>query len=85
MADAEQDQGGARDGDGAAPRIEVQCLSCGRRGAFASDALPGTSLVQITRRLRCSECGSRAVRATAVRTPRDLARLLRARMTDPPP
>ena len=65
------------------PRIEVQCLSCGRTGSFEGDdaRVRDTPLVQLTRKLRCSACGSRAVRATSVRTPRDLARLLRARMS----
>jgi DNA-directed RNA polymerase subunit RPC12/RpoP len=64
------------------PRIEVQCLSCGRFGSFEGDDIRvrGTPLVQLTRRLRCSACGSRAVKATTVRTPRDVAKLLRARM-----
>ena len=63
-------------------QIEVQCLSCGRFGRLGSDdrRVADTPLSQLTRRLRCSECGSRAVKATTVRTPRDLARLLRARM-----
>lgn len=64
------------------PRIEVQCLSCGRHGAFEGDdrRVSHTPLVQLTKRLRCSACGSRAVKATAIRTPRDVARLLRSRM-----
>ena len=68
--------------DAAAPRIEVQCLSCGRTGRFdeADERVSGSSLVQLTKRLRCSECGSRAIKATSVRTPRDLARALRDRM-----
>lgn len=76
------------DGDehraGAAPtqRIEVQCLSCGRFGSFDGDdsRVSGTPLVQLTRRFRCSACGSRAVKAMTVREPRDVAKLLRARM-----
>jgi DNA-directed RNA polymerase subunit RPC12/RpoP len=69
-------------GAAATPQIEVQCLSCGRTGSFASDdsRVSGTPLVQLTRRFRCSACGSRAVKATSVRTPRDLAKLLRTRM-----
>lgn len=64
------------------PRIEVQCLSCGRFGSFEGDdrRVSGTPLVHLTKRLRCSACGSRAVKATTVRTPRDVARLLRSRM-----
>lgn len=63
-------------------RIEVECLSCGRRGSLdGEDArLAGAPLVHLTRRLRCSECGSRAVKARAVRTPADLARMMRDRM-----
>ncbi len=63
-------------------RIEVQCLSCGRAGSFdAEDSrVSGASLVQLTKRFRCSECGSRAVKAASVNTPRELARRLRARM-----
>ncbi len=66
------------------PRIEVQCLSCGRHGSFNGDdrRVAGSPLVQLTKRLRCSECGSRAVKAQAVRTPRDVARLLRGRMNE---
>lgn len=65
------------------PCIEVQCLNCGRFGCFEADdaRVRGTPLVQLTKRFRCSACGSRAVRATSVRTPRDVARLLRARMS----
>ena len=65
------------------PRIEVQCLSCGRIGSFDGDdeRVRDKPLVQLTKRLRCSACGSRAVRATSVRTPRDIARLLRSRMS----
>ena len=65
------------------PRIEVQCLSCGRVTSFASDdrRVFGTPLVELTKRLRCSECGSRAVKATSVRTPRDVARRLRTALT----
>jgi DNA-directed RNA polymerase subunit RPC12/RpoP len=62
------------------PRIEVQCLSCGRVAALDDAGLVGSPLVSVTRRLRCSECGSRAVRAARVRTPQDVARLLRSRM-----
>lgn len=64
------------------PRIEVQCLSCGRLGSFAGDdrRVSGTPLVHLTKRLRCSACGSRAVKASAVRTPQDVARQLRSRI-----
>ncbi|NNM71402.1 hypothetical protein [Enterovirga aerilata] len=62
--------------------ILVECLSCGRRSAIGrdDDGLGDIPLVQLTRRLRCSECGSRAVKAARIETPRDLARLMRARM-----
>lgn len=68
-----------------AARIEVQCLSCGRFGSFAGDdqRVAGRPLVELTKRLRCSECGSRAVRAQALRTPRDLARILGGRLGQP--
>ena len=68
---------------GERPRIEVRCLSCGRVGSLegGDERVRGTPLVHLTRRLRCSECGSRAVQAKEVRTPRDVARLLRTRMS----
>lgn len=71
---------------GDTPRIEVQCLSCGRFGSFEGDdaRVRGTPLVRLTKRLRCSECGSGAVRAKAVHTPRDVARRLRSRMRSGP-
>ena len=63
-------------------RIEVQCLSCGRAGSFDGDdrRVAGTPLVHLTKRLLCSECGSRAVKAVVVRTPHDLARRMRKRL-----
>lgn len=65
-------------------QIEVQCLSCGRLGLLEDDGrAAGTPLAQLTKRLRCSECGSRAVKARTIRTPRDLARLIRSRMDEP--
>ena len=78
---------------GEAP-VVVECLSCGRVSSLAGDALPPLPLVELTRRLRCSVCGSRAVRAArseaadmpgrasgqGIATPRDLARLVRSRM-----
>ena len=69
--------------DGDVSRVEVQCLSCGRFGAFEGDdsRVRNTPLVALTKRLRCSACGSRAVKATSVRTPQDIAKLLRSRMT----
>lgn len=68
--------------DAEAERIEVQCLSCGRIGLFARDdgRLGGEPLVALTKRFRCSECGSRAVRANALGTPRDLAARLGERL-----
>jgi DNA-directed RNA polymerase subunit RPC12/RpoP len=61
--------------------VLVECLSCGRRSAITrEDGYEDLPLVQLTRRLRCSECGSRAVKAARVETPRDVARLMRARM-----
>lgn len=80
MTDVDPDRPASED----VPRIEVQCLSCGRHGSFAGDdrRVAGTPLVQLTRRLRCAACGSRAVKAVATRTPRDIARALRRRMTE---
>lgn len=68
----------------ARPRIEVECLSCGRQGSFDGDdrRVCGTPLATLTRRLRCSACGSRAVKATAIRRPEDIARRLRRRMDE---
>lgn len=59
----------------------VECLTCGRTTTLGPEAgLDGLPLVQLTRRLKCSECGSRAIKAARVETPRDVARLIRARM-----
>jgi DNA-directed RNA polymerase subunit RPC12/RpoP len=50
-------------------RIDIECLSCGHRGSLAQRELPqyglaeDTSLVLVTKRLVCHECGSRSVRA----------------------
>jgi DNA-directed RNA polymerase subunit RPC12/RpoP len=61
--------------------VLVECLTCGRRSAMGRDeGVEDIPLVELTRRLRCSECGSRAVKAARIETPRDLARLMRARM-----
>jgi DNA-directed RNA polymerase subunit RPC12/RpoP len=61
--------------------ILVECLSCGRKTALPREAgAEDLPLVHLTRRLKCSECGSRAVKAARVETPRDVARLIRARM-----
>jgi DNA-directed RNA polymerase subunit RPC12/RpoP len=49
--------------------ISVTCLNCGHAGALDERELPqhglpeDASLVTLTRRLVCQECGSRAVRA----------------------
>lgn len=66
---------------GAAGEVEVTCLSCGRTGAFApqDDRVDGLPLVSLTRRFRCSACGSRAVKAQRA-TPRDIARRLSGRL-----
>ena len=60
---------------GSSARIEIQCLSCGRRGSLDGDdpRVAGVPLVTLTRRLVCSACGSRAVKAESVRTPREIA------------
>ncbi len=71
-----------------APRIvRVECLSCGRVAALDESQVRDAPLVQLTRHLRCSACGSRAVKAGRIDTPRedvnvprDVAKLLRARM-----
>ena len=66
-----------------APRasgVLVECLNCGRRSAITPEDGEEIGLVQLTKRLRCSECGSRAVKAARIETPRDVARLMRARM-----
>lgn len=61
--------------------VAVECLNCGRLGtldgASAAAALP---LVQLTRRLRCSECGSRAVRARREAGPRKAVKAMRERL-----
>jgi DNA-directed RNA polymerase subunit RPC12/RpoP len=50
-------------------RIAVECLTCGHAGSLDERELPrfglaeDTSLVTLTRRLVCQECGSRSVRA----------------------
>ena len=50
-------------------RFSIACLSCGHTGSLDDRELPqhglpeDTSLVTLTRRLICQECGSRAVRA----------------------
>lgn len=50
-------------------RIAVECLTCGHCGSLAERDLPrfglheDTSLVLVTRRLVCQECGGRSVRA----------------------
>jgi hypothetical protein len=50
-------------------RIAIECLNCGHRGSMSDRELPryglaeDTSLVLVTKRLVCQECGSRGVRA----------------------
>jgi DNA-directed RNA polymerase subunit RPC12/RpoP len=65
----------------AAGEVEVTCLTCGRTGAFAprDDRIDGLPLVTLTRRFRCSACGSRAVKAQRS-SPRDIARRLSSRL-----
>lgn len=61
--------------------IAVECLTCGRASLLPGRGAAGTlPLVQLTRRLRCSGCGSRAVKAARVETPRDVARQIRSRI-----
>jgi len=49
------------------PRIAIDCLNCSHHGSMAEEDLPaygleaGTSLVTLTKRLVCTQCGSRAV------------------------
>ncbi len=49
--------------------ISIACLSCNHPGSLDERELPqhglpeSTSLVMLTKRLVCQECGSRAVRA----------------------
>lgn len=80
MTDADGDRAGLAPAERAG--IEVECLSCGRIGAFdaADRRVSGAPLSHLTRRFRCSACGSGAVKAKAVRRPGDLARRMRARM-----
>ena len=69
--------GGADDGG----VVLVECLACGRRRSLGDrDGVADLPLVQLTRRLRCSECGSRAVKAARTGTPQDLARSARSRL-----
>jgi hypothetical protein len=48
-------------------RIALECLGCGHRASLAEDDLPayglepGASLVTLTKRTVCAQCGSRAV------------------------
>ena len=64
-----------------AERVQVECLACGHRATIGPEGeLDRLPLVQLTRRLRCSACGSRAVKAARAETPRDVARLLRSRI-----
>jgi hypothetical protein len=53
-------------------RIAVACLRCGHRARLSDDKLESrgftreSSLVLITKRLVCQECGSRSVKAYRV-------------------
>ncbi|HET7680871.1 MAG TPA: hypothetical protein VFK79_12160 [Xanthobacteraceae bacterium] len=48
-------------------RIAITCLSCGHRSSVSEEQLPAfglasdASLVTLTKRLVCKECGSRSV------------------------
>ena len=50
-------------------RIAIDCLNCGHVGSMSEAALqdygfgPDTSLVTLTKKFVCQECGSKAVRA----------------------
>jgi len=50
-------------------RIAIDCLNCGHVGSLSEAALrnyglePDTSLVTLTKKFVCQECGSKAVRA----------------------
>ena len=50
-------------------RIAIDCLNCGHVASISEVSLahrgyePGTSLVALTRKFICQECGSKAVRA----------------------
>ncbi len=50
-------------------RIAIDCMNCGHCTSMAEDRLEDfgmpadTSLVTVTKKLRCKECGSKAVRA----------------------
>jgi DNA-directed RNA polymerase subunit RPC12/RpoP len=52
-----------------ATRIAIDCLKCGHCTSVSVDKLPAfglepeTSLVTLTKRLVCKECGSRTVQA----------------------
>lgn len=62
--------------------VAVECLQCGHTSTLADEGgYADLPLVELTRRLRCSDCGSRAVKAARIQTPRDIAKLLRARMS----
>lgn len=77
---------------GATRAVRVECLRCGRVASLDESRVREAPLVELTRHLRCSACGSRAVKAGRidpsgeapaprdVETPRDIAKLLRARM-----
>jgi len=57
----------------------VECLRCGRRNVVsAAGSLP---LALLTRRLKCSACGSGAVRAARARTEGEVQAFLSAAVT----
>jgi RNase P subunit RPR2 len=53
-------------------RIAITCLSCGHRCSVSEEDLPAfglepnASLVTLTKRLVCKECGSRSVRTQRI-------------------
>src|SRR3954454_24227560 len=57
-----------------ATRIAINCLNCGHSSSLAEEKLPhfglepNASLVTLTRRLVCSECGSKAVQTRRYQT-----------------
>ena len=50
-------------------RIAIDCINCGHTSSVSVEKLPyfgleeTVSLVELTKRLRCRECGSKAVQA----------------------
>jgi len=64
------------------PRIAVECLRCRHTAVLSDDKLEShgftrdSSLVLITRRLVCQECGSRSMKAVRVDSGPDDATLV---------